>query len=85
MVCTFADVKSPYNTRYVDIGPVIGPENSRIFTVSLNEESTETPLVLVHGLASGVALWALNLEELSASRPVYAIDVLGRYKVRYRI
>ena len=32
---------------------------------------------MVHGMGSGVALWALNLEALSKDRPVYAFDLLG--------
>jgi len=52
---------------------------SRIWTLSLNTEScsTKTPLVLLHGMGSGIALWVLNLDYLAHNRPVYAIDVLG--------
>lgn len=51
--------------------------SDKIWTLSLNEESNKTPIVLLHGLASGVALWVLNLDSFAAVRPVYAIDVLG--------
>lgn len=69
-------LKSGYRGWYVDIGPVVGTDD-KIWTISLNHESTRTPVVLLHGLGSGVALWCLNLDSLAATRPVYAIDILG--------
>ncbi|KAI5753134.1 hypothetical protein M8J77_023812 [Diaphorina citri] len=70
-------LKTPYKSTYVDIGPVVGTSD-KIWTLSLNtEETKKTPLVLLHGLGAGVALWCLNLDSFAAHRPVYAIDVLG--------
>lgn len=60
----------------MDIGPVVGTSD-KVWTISMNTESPKVPLVLLHGLASGVALWVLNLDALSENRPVYAIDMLG--------
>ena len=51
--------------------------NYNLRTIGLNTESKSTPLVMVHGMGSGVGLWALNLSHLSKNRPVYAFDVLG--------
>lgn len=69
-------LKTAYRGCYVDIGPAVGTSD-KIWTISLNEESNKTPILLLHGLASGVALWVLNLDSFAAKRPVYAIDVLG--------
>ncbi|XP_053677904.1 (Lyso)-N-acylphosphatidylethanolamine lipase-like [Anopheles nili] len=69
-------LKTPYRGSFVDVGHCVG-EADKIWTLSLNTESPNVPLVLVHGLGAGVALWVLNLDALAKDRPVYAIDVLG--------
>lgn len=69
-------MKSSYRGWFVDIGPVVGKAD-KIWTISLNEESPKTPLLLLHGLGAGVAMWVMNLDSLSTTRPVYAIDLLG--------
>ncbi|OXU28088.1 hypothetical protein TSAR_013887 [Trichomalopsis sarcophagae] len=70
------NLKTPYRGRYVDIGTVVG-ESDKIWTLSLNQESPQVPIVLLHGLGAGVALWVLNLDSLAKQRPVHAIDLLG--------
>ncbi|XP_071445498.1 (Lyso)-N-acylphosphatidylethanolamine lipase isoform X1 [Hetaerina americana] len=82
-------LKTAYRGWYVDIGSVVG-EGDRVWTVSLNQAQAggaseggngtrqqRVPLVLLHGLGSGSALWVLNFDALAVSRPVYAIDLLG--------
>ncbi|KAJ2948593.1 hypothetical protein O0L34_g7847 [Tuta absoluta] len=69
-------LKTAYKRFYVDIGSVVG-QSDKIWTISLNEESPKTPLVMLHGMGAGLALWCPNLDSLAANRPVYAIDLLG--------
>lgn len=69
-------IKTPYRGFYIDIGSCVG-DSDKIWTVSLNESSPKTPLILLHGLGAGAALWVLNYDGLAKDRPVYAIDLLG--------
>ncbi|XP_026321021.1 1-acylglycerol-3-phosphate O-acyltransferase ABHD5 isoform X1 [Hyposmocoma kahamanoa] len=69
-------IKTAYKRFYVDIGSVVG-QSDKIWTISLNDESNKTPLVLLHGMGAGLALWCPNLDAFAATRPVYAIDLLG--------
>nr|CAD7263246.1 unnamed protein product [Timema shepardi] len=75
---TKAGLKIAYRGCYVDIGSVVG-SSDKVWTISMNTESKNTPILLLHGFASGVALWCLNLDSLAAQRPVYAIDILGEF------
>lgn len=69
-------LKTAYKRFYVDIGSVVG-QSDKIWTVSLNDESSRTPLVMLHGMGAGLALWCPNFDALAETRPVYAIDLLG--------
>ena len=51
--------------------------SNRLRTIIANKNSSKTPLVMLHGMGSGIGLWALNLETISGSHPVYAFDILG--------
>ncbi|XP_021948565.1 (Lyso)-N-acylphosphatidylethanolamine lipase isoform X2 [Folsomia candida] len=71
-------VKTSIRGAYVNIGPVVGKDDCKIWTISLTDNHPERPpLVMLHGLGAGVALWALNLDGLAATRHVYAVDLLG--------
>jgi pimeloyl-ACP methyl ester carboxylesterase len=71
-----AGVKSPFKRFHVELGSCVGPCD-KIWTLSMNTESEETPIVMLHGYVSALAFWMLNLDEFAAHRPVYAIDLLG--------
>ncbi|KAJ6217106.1 hypothetical protein RDWZM_008263 [Blomia tropicalis] len=74
-------VKTPFKTFYVDIGQGWNLDHVKIWTLQMDasEPVNEPPLVLVHGFASGIALWSLNFDELSQNgkRSIYAFDGLG--------
>ncbi|KAG8200343.1 hypothetical protein JTE90_028525 [Oedothorax gibbosus] len=72
-----SNLKKPYEASFVNIGKFCGKTDSFIHTVCLNKNSPETPLVLVHGFPCGIGVWVMNLDSISASRPVYAVDLLG--------
>lgn len=69
----FKSVKIPINRFYVKIRN----ESLKIWTITTNTESTNLPIVLVHGFCGGIGLWVHNIEALSATRPFYAFDLLG--------
>lgn len=52
-------------------------DNDEIWTLSANRDNKNTPLVLVHGFAAGLAFWLQNLDAFAEKRPVYALDLLG--------
>ncbi|RVE62161.1 hypothetical protein OJAV_G00154380 [Oryzias javanicus] len=54
-------------------------DSNQLWTLSLVGDAVKdrTPMVLLHGFGGGVGLWAQNLDALSASRPVFALDLLG--------
>jgi pimeloyl-ACP methyl ester carboxylesterase len=68
----------PYRGFYVDIGSVVG-EGDKIWTIALNETDPKTPLVLLHGLGAGSALWVLNYDAVAKDRPVYAIGIINNF------
>ena len=49
----------------------------RIRTVNTSPQPGRVPLVLVHGLGTGLGIWSLNIDYLCADRQVFAMDLLG--------
>ncbi|XP_076061546.1 (Lyso)-N-acylphosphatidylethanolamine lipase-like [Oratosquilla oratoria] len=70
-------LKSSYHGRYVNVGCTVSNQDNHIWTISMNEESHKTPIVLLHGFGSGVGLWCLNYDSIAADRPLYALDIIG--------
>lgn len=65
-------LRLPYRGYYVDLG-----EGNKIWTIAMNESNKDTPVVLLHGLGAGSALWVMNLDDIAKHRAVYSIDILG--------
>jgi len=71
-----SQLKTPYRGYFVDIGSTVG-SSDKIWTVSMKNEVEGVPVVLLHGLGGGAALWSLNLDALAEHWPVHAFDILG--------
>lgn len=66
----------PFERFSVPLGQSVGSDDE-IWTMTINTENKNTPLVMIHGFGAGIAFWVMNFEELSKDRPLYAIDLLG--------
>ncbi|KAG5678627.1 hypothetical protein PVAND_008283 [Polypedilum vanderplanki] len=69
-------VKVPFDVKYVSIGDCVGTDD-KIWTLSANVDSMNTPIVLIHGFAAALALWLKNLDALAKEHPVYGFDLPG--------
>lgn len=76
IIFSILDLKTAHRGFYVDIGPVVG-DSDKLWTITLNTDSENTPLVMLHGMGAGVAFWVMNLDSLAENRPVHAFDILG--------
>jgi abhydrolase domain-containing protein 4 len=69
----FKNVSVPISRFYVNIDK----DQKKIWTLSANTQVKKTPLVLVHGYLASMGVWRYNIDSLSESRPLYALDLLG--------
>uniref|UniRef100_H3CV31 1-acylglycerol-3-phosphate O-acyltransferase ABHD5 n=1 Tax=Tetraodon nigroviridis TaxID=99883 RepID=H3CV31_TETNG len=66
-------VKRPFSRQHVRIS-----RDNYLWTLAFSTHPQPgPPPFLLHGFGGGVALWAQNLDALSSSGPVYALDLLG--------
>lgn len=72
----FSDMKVPFERFSVPLGSCVG-SNDEVWTLTMNTDSENTPIVMLHGFGAGIAFWLMNLEEIGAKRPLYAVDLLG--------
>lgn len=53
------DIKVPYERFSVSIGECVGSKDE-LWTLSMNTESTNVPIVMLHGFAAGLLQWPFN-------------------------
>jgi pimeloyl-ACP methyl ester carboxylesterase len=62
----------------VNLGRTVDNKDVLAWTWSANTKCRGTPIVLIHGLGSGIGLWSSNLDSLCEGlSPVYALDLPG--------
>jgi abhydrolase domain-containing protein 5 len=68
----FECLTNSFDRYYVSIG-----NSNKIWTVSANVQSKQTPIVLIHGFCGSIGFWVLNFDRLCGLGPLYAFDLLG--------
>eukprot|EP00088_Acartia_fossae_P027566 TRINITY_DN28302_c0_g1_i1.p1 TRINITY_DN28302_c0_g1~~TRINITY_DN28302_c0_g1_i1.p1 ORF type:complete len:400 (+),score=78.35 TRINITY_DN28302_c0_g1_i1:34-1233(+) len=71
-------IKTPSEGFYVNVGSV-NEHVCHIWTRKFTTKAKlkQTPLVMMHGMGAGLAMFALNIDELCKTCDVYAIDLPG--------
>jgi abhydrolase domain-containing protein 4 len=60
----------------VNLEECVGKDD-KIWTMELNAENKDIPIVILHGFGAGIGYWSLNFETLAKNHHVYAFDILG--------
>jgi hypothetical protein len=71
------EIYNRINATHKRFGIKINNGQDEIWTVAVNTQSKNTPIVLIHGYLAGIGIWRFNVDALSELRPLYAIDLLG--------
>lgn len=66
-------IKLPFQTKFVNLPK----KGNRLWTITVNKDHQNLPLVMVHGMGGGIGLWTRNIDNLASHRSVYAFDLLG--------
>jgi len=67
-------LKNDHETKFIEIS---NKNVIRTLKVGNHDDKTHPPLLMIHGFAAGSGFWMWNLDALSKTRNVYAIDLLG--------
>lgn len=73
-------VKARITSRYTEVTRLNNNQVGRVYSITAktSESSDEkVPVVFLHGIASGLALWANNIDCAAQTHTVHAIDLLG--------
>ena len=74
-------IKVPSEGFYVNIGKLTGGDECKIWTRKFKrpglKDEGKIPLVMIHGMGAGLAMFALNIDSLAQDRVVFAIDLPG--------
>lgn len=72
----FLEIKLPFRRYYVNLGKCVDNDD-KVWTLEMNAENKNIPIILLHGFGASMGYWVLNLDTLAKHHRVYAFDLLG--------